>query len=79
MQYYNRVLFAPLLQIEGSLLAQASTKFTGVAPKTKEAYYYREVFEGLFPGCGHLIPYYWMPKWIETDDPSARTLNHYVQ
>ena len=22
---------------------------------------------------------YWMPKWSDTTDPSARTLNHYVQ
>lgn len=66
-------------QIDESMLAQANKTFTGVIPKSKEAYYYRQVFEDLFPGCGHLIPYYWMPKWSDTDDPSARTLNHYVQ
>lgn len=30
--------------------------------------------------CGfrsHLIPYIWMPKWIDATDPSARTLKHY--
>jgi len=25
----------------------------------------------------NLIAYMWMPKWIEAEDPSARTLNHY--
>jgi hypothetical protein len=69
-------------QINQEALAQASTKFNGVIPHTKEAYYYRQVFEELFPECSHLIPYYWMPKWSgNTSDPSAQshTLNHYVQ
>ena len=61
------------------MLAQANTKFKGVVPHTKEAYYYRKVFDELFPGCSHLIPYYWLPKWSESSDPSPRTLNHYVQ
>ncbi len=66
-------------QIHDDMLAQASRKFDGVVPKTKEAFYYRQIFEELFPGCGHLIPYYWMPKWSDTTDPSPRTLGHYVQ
>ena len=64
-------------QISDDMLAEASKHFTGVIPKTKEAYYYRQVFEELFPNCGHLIPNYWMPKWISTSDPSAGVLEHY--
>lgn len=67
------------MQIDDQMLAEASTKFTGITPLTKEAYYYRQVFDDLFPGCAHLIPYYWMPKWSVSKDPSARTLGHYVQ
>jgi len=46
-------------------------------PKTKESLFYRRKFEEFFPSCSHLIPYMWMPKWVETDDPSARTLKNY--
>ena len=66
-------------QINDSELEDAHLKFSHNTPKSKEALYYRKVFEKHFPGQGHLIPYYWMPKWIETDDPSARTLKHYKQ
>ncbi|XP_064629129.1 asparagine synthetase [glutamine-hydrolyzing]-like [Lineus longissimus] len=46
-------------------------------PKSKEAFYYRQVFEEFYPGKAELIPYYWMPKWSQTTDPSARTLSVY--
>ena len=26
-----------------------------------------------------MIPYYWMPKFIEATDPSARTLDIYIE
>jgi asparagine synthase (glutamine-hydrolysing) len=46
-------------------------------PATKEQYYYRSVFEMLYPGQGHLVPYFWMPKYVEATDASARTLDLY--
>ena len=44
-----------------------------------EKIYYRNLFEKHFPKCINkkIIPYYWMPKYIEAGDPSARTLNFY--
>jgi len=48
--------------------------FTHNPPKTKEQYYYRMLFEEYYPGCGDIVPYFWMPKWVETTDPSARTI-----
>ena len=33
--------------------------------------------EKFFKGQGHIIPYFWMPKWSNTNDPSARTLEIY--
>ena len=60
------------------MLANAKTRFPkGVVPKTKEGYYYRQIFEELYPNCAQLIPYYWMPKWTNATDPSARVLKHY--
>lgn len=48
-------------------------------PRTKEAFYFRQVFEEFYPGRAKTwVPYYWMPKWVgDATDPSARTLKHY--
>lgn len=45
--------------------------------ETIEATYYRCLFQGMYGDCSHLIPYKWMPKWVEATDPSARELKHY--
>lgn len=43
-------------------------------PPTKEAFYYRSLFEESYKHTGAEWPY-WMPRWSgETSDPSARTL-----
>lgn len=46
-------------------------------PKTTEQHYYRRIFETHFPSQSHIIPYFWMPRFIKATDPSARTLNIY--
>ena len=46
-------------------------------PKTTEQYYYRKMFETAYPGCGKVVPYFWMPKYVEAKDASARTLSIY--
>jgi asparagine synthase (glutamine-hydrolysing) len=45
--------------------------------KEKEKKYYRSIFEDEYPNQSHIVPYYWMPKYILSDDPSARTLANY--
>ncbi|XP_013408108.2 asparagine synthetase [glutamine-hydrolyzing]-like [Lingula anatina] len=56
----------------------ASRKFPHNPPKSKEAFYFRRLFEDFFPGKADLIPYLWMPKWSgETTEPSARNLKAY--
>jgi asparagine synthase (glutamine-hydrolysing) len=48
-------------------------------PISNESRYYREIFEKIFGDeVSHVIPYFWMPKWIQSNDPSARTLPLYV-
>jgi len=42
-----------------------------------EKKYYREIFDKLYPGCSDIIPYFWMPKYTDASDPSARTLTIY--
>jgi asparagine synthase (glutamine-hydrolysing) len=46
-------------------------------PQTAEQYYYRKIFERAYPGQGHIIPYFWMPKYVDATDASARTLAIY--
>jgi asparagine synthase (glutamine-hydrolysing) len=48
-----------------------------IIPHTKEALYYRELFEKFYKNQGHVLKEYWMPKWSNTTDPSARTLKIY--
>jgi asparagine synthase (glutamine-hydrolysing) len=44
-----------------------------------EKYYYRSLFDLYFPNCEHIIPYFWMPKYTNAEDPSARTLSFYIK
>jgi asparagine synthase (glutamine-hydrolysing) len=46
-------------------------------PKTPEQFYYRKIFESHYKGFGKIIPYFWMPKYINATDASARTLDIY--
>ena len=48
-----------------------------LTPTTKEQLYYRHIFNKLYPRAQQTIPYFWMPRWCETKDPSARTLKSY--
>lgn len=51
--------------------------YTHLPPKTDEQYYYRTIFDRLFPGCEKVVTDFWMPRFVQTDDPSARTLALY--
>jgi asparagine synthase (glutamine-hydrolysing) len=43
-------------------------------PQTNEQRYYRSLFEEYYPHCGQIVPYFWMPRWVDAADPSARTI-----
>ncbi|XP_069110760.1 asparagine synthetase [glutamine-hydrolyzing]-like [Argopecten irradians] len=66
-------------QINDTELEECSHRYPHNPPRSKEALYYRRIFEKSYTGQAHLIPYYWMPKWSTSSDPSARTLKHYKQ
>ena len=40
---------------------------------------YKEIFDKEFPNCSHILPYFWMPKYTNATDPSARTLTFYSE
>lgn len=68
---------AALPEAESALLEDV----THVPPPTNEARLYRRWFqEDLGERFSHVIPYLWMPRWVEgATDPSARTLSLYKQ
>jgi asparagine synthase (glutamine-hydrolysing) len=47
-------------------------------PQTAEQVYYRTIFESHYPGMGNVVPYFWMPKYVNATDASARTLESYT-
>ena len=46
-------------------------------PDTKEKQYYRYLYDSYYSGTENIVPYFWMPKWVNATDASARTLDIY--
>jgi len=51
-------------------------KFRHNTPYDKESYYYRTVYERLYPGREYLIPYFWRQPFCIELDPSARLISN---
>ena len=48
-------------------------------PTTLEQHYYRDIFDTLYLGCDTVLPHFWMPRFVEANDASARTLKVYSE
>ena len=48
-------------------------------PTSVEQLYYREIFESHFHNKAKIIPYFWMPKYSNVTDSSARKLDVYKE
>ncbi|XP_048247811.1 asparagine synthetase [glutamine-hydrolyzing]-like [Haliotis rufescens] len=57
-------------QINDDQMEQAASLFPFNTPRTKEAFYYRQVFENYYPTKSAWIPRMWMPRWEDATDPS---------
>jgi len=44
-----------------------------------EKYYYKRLFDIYYSNCESILPYFWMPKYTNATDPSARTLTFYEE
>jgi asparagine synthase (glutamine-hydrolysing) len=66
-------------EITDEYLETNAVKYEGfVKPHTKEALYYHELYDQMYPKQYGVLPYYWLPKWVpNATDPSARTLQIY--
>jgi asparagine synthase (glutamine-hydrolysing) len=42
-----------------------------------EKIYYKSIFNKFYPLQESILPYFWMPKYTDAKDPSARTLDIY--
>ncbi|KAI1902411.1 hypothetical protein AGOR_G00044480 [Albula goreensis] len=64
-------------EVNDSQLEMAPKLYPHCTPKTKEAFYYRQLFDKYYPGRASWLSHYWMPGWVSATDPSARTLDIY--
>jgi asparagine synthase (glutamine-hydrolysing) len=48
-------------------------------PTTAEQYYYRHLFNQHYMDAATTIPYFWMPRFVNASDASARTLSVYTK
>ena len=74
IQDYVELLYPEDLEV---YLRNKSWPDNHLLPTTKEQYHYRKIFEDAYPGQGSIIPYFWMPKYVDATDASARTLSIY--
>jgi len=65
-------------QISNKEYMEAKQRYTHDTPLTKEAYWYRKVFEEYYGKFDAATPYQWLPRWCgNVTDPSARVLEMY--
>lgn len=80
-QQLTRDYIEPLVSDEQ--LIHAHELYPNNTPKTKESYYYRTIFEELYPNRSDIVPKHWMPPvdivGRELTDPSATILSVYEQ
>ena len=76
----ERSLYQILQEYAAKMVGGADVSQSGWThnpPQTTEQYYYRSIFEQAYPGRGDIVPYMWMPKYVNATDASARTLEIY--
>lgn len=68
------------IQLEAENIADFDvTEYTHNPPQTKEALYYRKIFNEFYPGRDECIAHYWLPRFQKeiVHDPSATVLKCY--
>lgn len=70
---HGRSLFT-ILQEKIAKLDRYQTQNQDLTPIGLEKHYYKSLFEENYRNALNVVPYFWMPKFIDATDPSARTL-----
>ena len=61
-----------------SVIPNVNHQYSENIPITDEQKYYRMLFDIYYPRCSKIVPYFWMPKYVDANDASARTLSIYT-
>lgn len=79
VSHVDRSLFSIIQEHmnKNEILNLCENKYSYNPPQTKEQLYYRNIFCSFYPNLDKIVPYFWMPKYINATDPSARTLSIY--
>ena len=72
----ERSLFQILQEQITEYILQKESKCVVACIETEKEYY-KTLFNRFYPNCAHTVPYLWMPKYSNANDPSARTLGFY--
>jgi len=77
--WYQNIQEMVLNRVPSSWAEIAAKKYAVNTPTTAEMFYYRSCFEGFYGShCTKTtVPHFWMPRWTNATDPSARTLSIY--
>ena len=66
--------------ISDEYFSKRAKEITHCKPVLKESLYYRDIFDSKFgKNQCYLIPRFWMPKWTDVIDPSAREIDGYKE
>lgn len=74
---HGRSLYTILQEKIAVLLNSEEPKKEFTSSIDTEKYYYKKIFDTYYPNCSSIVPYFWMPKYTDATDPSARTLTFY--
>ncbi len=75
---HTRSLYTILQEHIAKIMSNNENKYFKSCINT-EKQYYKKIFDEAFPNCSHILPYFWMPKYTNATDPSARTLTFYYE
>lgn len=73
---FEQSWFQIIQEYVDSLEIDITNNYIHNPPKTKEALWYRNIFNKEYPNATNVIEKMWMPNWSpDTEDPSARTIS----
>jgi asparagine synthase (glutamine-hydrolysing) len=62
----------------GQVHPRCNVDYGGInVPSTPEQVYYRSLYDSFYPDSAYIVPYFWMPNFVNAKDCSARTLDLY--
>lgn len=76
-QVIRERLAAAMSAENATQLSEAQSTYQHLPPETLEQLHYRNVFDKAYPNRAAIVPYFWMPKYVNAHDSSARTLELY--